>query len=86
MGDSGENQKARKVYPSLYLLPMIQPYSILIRRPRILACSSVIILARRSSLISSRRPSKPALKNTCKQVNTEHPSQSAVVVEIWVGE
>lgn len=37
------------------------------RCPRILACSIVRILARRSSRISSRKPSKPALKNTCRQ-------------------
>lgn len=38
-----------------------------IRCPRILACSMVRILARRSSRISSSMPSKPALKNTCRQ-------------------
>lgn len=37
------------------------------RCPRILACSMVRILARRSSRISSSMPSKPALKNTCRQ-------------------
>lgn len=51
--------------PQLYLLLMIFWYSMRMRCPRILACSMVKILARRSSRISSSKPSKPALKNTC---------------------
>lgn len=48
-----------------YFLSVIFFSSILMSLPRLAACSRVRTLARRSSLISSRCPSRPALKNTC---------------------
>lgn len=48
-----------------YFLCVIWFSSILMILPRLAACSRVSILARRSSLISSSCPSRPALKNTC---------------------
>lgn len=47
-----------------YLLCSIFWYSTLIRNPRQTACVLVMIWASFSSLISSRRPRRPALKNT----------------------
>lgn len=48
-----------------YFLSVIFFSSILMILPRLAACSKVRTLARRSSLNSSRCPSRPALKNTC---------------------
>ncbi|CAO2643642.1 hypothetical protein LEMLEM_LOCUS26706, partial [Lemmus lemmus] len=49
----------------LYLLCIIFWNSTRMRNPLHTACVRVISLAKRSSRISSRVPSKPALKNTC---------------------